>query len=207
MDRNEDRNEGASALHKDFASSLLIKSDGSLDNGFELVTGKFSLEHHQSIWGNICSKALEVGCISYKPKTTGLHVHISRNFLSPLDIGKIQCFVNSPLHRLHIVKLAGRECPNYAKLEKKKITSTHGYARYEAINLTNSKTIEFRLFKGTLKASRVLCCIEFTHAVCSWVKTVSIADCEHWGKFFEYVSSNRKIYRHLFAYLQEKSLR
>lgn len=205
MDKYEEKGKAAQRIHEAWGHALLLKEDGSLSYGFELVTGKFSLEHHQKIWPDIARVALEAGCISHKAKSTGLHVHISRNFLSPLDIGKIQCFVNSPLHRNHIITLAGRECPNYAALKKKTLTEK-STARYEAINLCNARTIEFRLFKGTLKATRILASIEFTYAACSWVKTVSIADCEHWGKFFEYVQENRKIYPNLLAFLRDKSL-
>jgi hypothetical protein len=205
MDKGEDREAAAAAIHMAHADDLLLKHDGSLDNGFELVTGKYALAHHQTLWEKICQKALEHGCISYKKPTTGLHVHLSRSFFTQLDIGKFVCFINSELHREHIRKIAGRDSASYAALKKKTITSL-GEGRYEAVNLTNHRTIEVRIFKGTLKASRVLASIEFCHALAHWVKTVSVAQCEDWGSFINYVRANRKEYKHLLSFILAHNL-
>ena len=42
--------------------------------------------------------------------------------------------------------------------------------RSEAINLTNRKTIEFRIFKGSLKYDSVVAAAEFVHALVEFTK-------------------------------------
>ena len=61
------------------------KSDGSLDNGFEIVTGPSSLEYHKTKWERLfqiqdCVKIIK----SWNTDTAGLHIHIGRKSLTPL---------------------------------------------------------------------------------------------------------------------------
>lgn len=42
-------------------------------------------------------------------------------------------------------------------------------SRYEAVNFCNNRTIEFRIFKGSLKFETIMACLEFTRAV--WLFT------------------------------------
>ena len=62
------------------AQNLYIKSDGSLDCGMELVTHPMTLQYHleQMPWKNVLRKAVELGYLSHRTTTCGLHVHISR---------------------------------------------------------------------------------------------------------------------------------
>jgi hypothetical protein len=189
--------EVAENIHGNHGDKLLLKEDGSLNHGFELVTGKLSLEKHQEFWPAIAKGAVDAGARSWKHKSTGLHVHLSRNWFSQLTIGKLTVFINSPATRLNIVKLAGRECPSYAALKAKKLTCTHSDCRYEAVNLSNPKTIELRIFKGTLNADHILADIEFCHAAAYWVAQVSMQEVESWESFYRYVLKNKKQYRHL----------
>ena len=59
---------------------LFCKHDGSLDDGFELVTHPMSLDYHQKEmpWPQILRKAAEMGYTSHQAGTCGLHVHVSR---------------------------------------------------------------------------------------------------------------------------------
>jgi hypothetical protein len=36
--------------------------------------------------------------------------------------------------------------------------------RYEALNFQNARTVEFRMFKGTLRYETMMACLEFTYA-------------------------------------------
>lgn len=185
--------------------TLLLKEDGSLQNGFELVTGKLSLEKHQAYWPQIAKDTISAGARSWKHKSTGLHVHLSRNWFSPLTIGKLTVFINSPATRSQIVKLAGRECPSYAALKAKKLTCNYSDCRYEAVNLSNHKTIEIRIFKGTLNAGHILANIEFCHASAYWCAQVSMSDIESWESFFSYVKKQGKQYKHLIQFFGAQS--
>lgn len=59
------------------------KHDGSLDNGFEIVTHPMSLEYqcHHMPWDNVVSALKRMGYTSHNAGTCGLHCHISREAL------------------------------------------------------------------------------------------------------------------------------
>lgn len=60
---------------------LYIKSDGSLEDGFELVTHPMSLVYHQEEmpWEILLSEAVSMGYRSHQTSTCGLHIHVNRN--------------------------------------------------------------------------------------------------------------------------------
>lgn len=194
----------ADIIHDNHSSEILMKEDGSLENGIELVTGRYSLDAHKNLWPRLCTTAIGAGLRSWKHSSTGVHVHMSRSFFSQLDIGKILVFINSDnvFIRANIKKIAGRSANTYCKISKKKLQDVHLCAnRYEAVNLTNDKTIELRIFKGTLNAQHILADIEFCHALAYWVKETSIQDIESWESFWKYVTKHRKLYSHLQTFL------
>ena len=223
-----DRSEVARRLKKDYCADILIKHDASLDDGFEMVSGPFSLEEHKLLWPNLLPAASKFGARSWSYSTTGLHVHLSRAFFTPLVLGKLLVFLNSEATREHIVLLAGRKCPDFAAMEKKKLTDvmskTRRYcyrnevytyeidrrcrgtstSRYEALNLQNEKTVEIRIFKGTLHVEHVLADIEFCHAVAHWVTDCSIQECENWSSFWAYVLAHKKEYTELVQYMSSE---
>ena len=195
----------AETMHEEHSHEILMKEDGSLEHGIELVTGRYSLEAHQEMWPRVCKTALESGLRSWKHSSTGLHVHMSRAFFTPLDIGKVLVFINSDntAIRTHIKRLAGRGANHYCKIHKKKLTDCRpeNEDRYEAVNLTNTRTIEVRIFKGTLNAKHVLADIEFCHAMANWVKETSTQDIESWHSFWTYTLRHKKLYKNLIEFL------
>lgn len=201
----KDRQQMARNIANEYGSEkILIKEDGSLDNGFELVTGKYSLEAHKELWPGLTSCAIRYHARSWKHKTTGLHIHLSRNWFTPLTIGKLLVFLNSSnrIIRRNVIRLAGRESPDYAALKKKKLTDAlkRNSNRYEALNLNPEKTIEFRLFKGTLNSKRIFAFLEFCHALAYYVRDVSIEDLESWDKFMDYVKKDTANYKDLIEF-------
>ena len=61
--------------------NLYCKHDGSLDDGFEMVTHPMTLAYHQAEmpWAAILQKAVQMGYTSHQAGTCGLHVHVNRN--------------------------------------------------------------------------------------------------------------------------------
>ena len=189
---------------------MVLKADGTLKNGFEVVTAPASLDIHKDMWPKILSVGIKRNVTSWKTETCGLHVHVSRKPITPLTLGKILVFVNSHKTRQEIVALAGREnhfhpgrnkC--YAFMQEKKVTELPP-DRYQAVNTTNANTIEFRIFKGTLDVKHVLANVEFVDAVVRWCMNTSIREVESWKSFWSYVMSYKKRYAELITYNTEK---
>lgn len=61
--------------------NLYIKHDGSIDDGFEMVTHPMTLDYHKNImpWQNIMKRLIQMGYTSHKTTTCGLHCHINRS--------------------------------------------------------------------------------------------------------------------------------
>jgi hypothetical protein len=77
--------------------------------------------------------------------------------------------------------------------------------RYEAVNFQPEKTIEFRLFKGTLRYETIMACLEFTYA--TWFFTRDTGQQELTADaFLKYICqpSQRKDTAHLRSFLRSK---
>lgn len=81
-DAGENNNNAAkiTAISNRLEEHIYIKHDGSLNEGFEIVTHPMTLDYHltQMPWSEILNKAKELGYLSHQAGTCGLHVHINR---------------------------------------------------------------------------------------------------------------------------------
>lgn len=149
------------------AELVYCKHDGSLDDGFEIVTHPMTLDFHQNQmpWEAVLDCLKEMGYRSHQTSTCGLHIHVNRDSLGDSSheqentIARILFFVEK--HWEELVKFSrrsARQLDRWASrygfhgspqeiLKKAK----GGMGRYCSINLTNADTIEFRIFRGTLK--------------------------------------------------------
>ena len=157
----------------------------------------------------------KAGCKSHDTTTCGLHVHVSRSFFTMSETVKLGLFVYFNKSRLET--FARRTETSYAKfkpvLRSDLKAAGHSDRRYEAINFENARTIEFRLFKGTLNFETFMATLEFCDAVSRFVKTISAVciagkDGDSWAKFESFVKSdgNRKRYKNLVTYAGSKGL-
>ena len=182
--------------------------DGSLDRGFEIVTAAGPLKMHRAHMGAFLSDAEAVaGLSSHDTDTCGLHVHVDKSGLSALTIGKVLVFVNSPDNAHLVLSVARRDLSNtYSKVKHKKLSDGRRGSpeRYEAVNVTR-ETLEFRIFRGSLKFEAVMAAIEFARSVVLFCKATSarsldaksfLAWCER--------QENRDETRYLREYLKER---
>lgn len=199
-----DREDSAQECLDIFDGFAICKSDGSLDDGFEIVTAPADLTTQKQYWGKFFDNRPS-GLRSHDTATCGLHVHCSRAPLSELTIGKILLFVNCQQNTDFIQKLA-RRSSTYAKIKHDKKPSDRSRDRYEAVNLTNDHTIEFRIFRGTLKRETFFACLEFCAALIEFCKPSnhSLSDCLGHEKFCAFVRKERKQFPFLVQWLQSK---
>jgi hypothetical protein len=184
------------ALGRDF---IILKTDGSLgEGGVEINTLPCTLKVQKEKWENFFARKPS-GLTSWKNNRCGIHIHITRAPLGMLTIGKMTVFLNDPANKEFIKQIAGRYDTSYAKMKVKKITDTAGEDRYEMLNLTSSRTIEMRIFKGTLNKRHFLADVEFAHALVHFCKTTSIRYLDT-PKFMQFLRINRKDYPNLYAF-------
>lgn len=199
---------------------IYCKHDGSLGEGFEIVTHPMTIDYHMSKmpWKGITEKALDLGYRSHNTSTCGLHIHVSRDALGTDRekqedvIARILFFVEK--HWNEIFKFSRRSKHSmdrwaarygYEKsgkdILKKAKNGSNG--RYAAVNLRNYNTIEFRLFRGTLKLNTIYATLQFVNRVIDIAMKLSEADIDKmsWSEFVQGINEPE-----LIQYLKERSL-
>jgi len=162
------------------APILFFEEDGSIRHGFEMISQPMGLDDHARLWKAALSPTLTRGLVSHNTETCGLHVHISRDGLTPLHLSKIICFVNDP-DNADLIKAVARRYngessfidgrTNYCKVGgRRRLGRAFRDAddagdKYVAVNVLKERTIEFRIFRGSLKYMAVMAAVEFTNAV------------------------------------------
>lgn len=198
----------------------LLENDGSLDDGFEMVSAWTGLDVH--------AKQLEFfkqpfrGMRSHDTRTCGLHIHICKTGMTMAHASKLILFINESGNQKLIKAIARRENPDYAKIKNKRADyrwlknakQRDGIKyqlmqlnedRYEALNFKNPNTIEFRMFRGTLKYETIMACLEFTYASWHFARDTGISNLST-DDFLAYISkpAQLKTTKFLRSYLQEK---
>jgi hypothetical protein len=199
----------------------LMEEDGSLNNGFEMVTAYTGLDVHKAQLQYF--KQRTKGLKSHDTSTCGLHVHVCKSSMTTLHGAKLVLFINDSENSKLVRDIARRDDSSYSRIKNKLDDkswlkdSVHSSSdrsaqlqrlnadRYEALNFKNDRTIEFRLFKGTLKYETMIACLEFSFACWHFTASASASELTT-GKFLEFICmpENRKDTRFLRAYLKEK---
>lgn len=208
---NGDKRETAEAVQECLRDYAILKSDGSLDNGFEIVSAPATLSHHRAhitellTDGDVSRTIRRGNLLSYKTATCGIHVHVSREGLSALQIGKMQVFLHNPENACFVDCVAQRPSSEYARRDSVKKLTDRGWDRYTALNLNNDATVELRIFKGTLNLQSALKCLEFTEALVHFTKlgAASIGESVRYQSFLHFIArpENAKQWPNLIAFL------
>lgn len=202
------------------AQNLYIKSDGSLDCGMELVTHPMTLQYHmeQMPWKNVLRKAVELGYLSHRTTTCGLHVHISRAAFGEteqeqeLSIARLLYFVEKFwTELLRFSRRTERQINRWAarygmKLSPKAVMESakdSRAGRYTAVNLTNKDTVEIRIFRGTLKYNTLIATLQLVNAICDVAVLLSDEELQElsWHNFLDRIHEPE-----LIQYLKERNL-
>jgi hypothetical protein len=200
------------SLGQDF---VFCKHDGSLNTGgVELVTHPATLEYHRTLapWGRILSDAVDCNYRSFKQANCGLHIHMSKKFLTDTEQIKLALLVYGAESEYQI--LAQRRSNNYSKFKKVKASKhlvqdeVEARDRYSALNYLNRYTIEFRMFKGTLCWDTILASMELVQVSCMVVKQHNTNEIvkSPWKLVREYVNTHRKEYAALANHMMRKGL-
>lgn len=196
------------ALYPSVKEFAIIKRDGSLKNGMEIVSVPMSLGAHGTEWDNFFAVAEGFGLVVRG--TCGMHVHVSRELLTPLQIGKVLAFLHDPNNLPFIKIIAGRIPPTkYANITTpRKVTDYHKHTnRYDGLNITGGATIEFRIFKGTIDKERMLANIEFCASLVgfTWPGVAGVTQ-NTLSFYLDFVHKRYKEYPNLHRFLVSKKL-
>lgn len=191
----------ASLTKEAFGDFAYLKCDGSLsDSGFEIVTHPATYRYLRE--NRVFDVLDKLPVTSYAHRDTGLHIHVSRKLLTKLQLCKIVYFYSDPKNQEYLKKVAQRDYTDYCKrIDKGKMKhmaeatesnrrASH-YDRYQAVNLINTNTVEFRMFKGNVKPEAIYKAIQFVDALIEFTARQAATKLDH-THFIEFVSKNER---------------
>jgi hypothetical protein len=192
-----------------------MKNDGSLNNGFEIVTHpmtfEFIQEHKADVFKPMLDKLISAGYRSYDSKTCGIHIHLTKKCFTTWQLYRfIKFFLDNRDFVTAISQRNIEQLERWATIEEESNDSIVYKAkkkggnsrRYSAVNLQNDRTIEIRIFRGTLNYLSFLKNIEFCYALFNFsrdVKETTVA------AFKEYIEQSNE-YAMLKKFIKTKNL-
>ena len=178
-----------------------------------------TLDYHLHLmpWAAILNKAKELGYLSHQAGTCGLHVHVNRTAFGENEedqervIARILYFFEK--HWEELLKFSRRTKKQLSRWAERYGLKEHPSQvldiakgcreRYTCVNLTNYHTIEFRMFRGTLKLNTLIATLQLIDRICdcavdlddeeikdlSW--TTFVSGCAHMPELVQYLKERR----------------
>lgn len=178
-------------LNHSFHDDIFLKYDGSLsDRGIEIVTHPCTFRYHMEElpWEEIIRVCRQGKYTSHKNQRCGLHLHVSRR-----AFGEDSTYQANMARLLYLVDIVW---PQLSKFTRRSPSSLDRWAshygngvdrrrydcdiayynavrsytcnsRYRSVNMSPRNTIEFRLFRGTLKHQTLVGTIQMVNLLCS----------------------------------------
>lgn len=182
------------------SSLFRFEEDGSLENGFEIITAPMS----QFYWNEVGFSKLEELITNLKNVSNprawdtgrcGLHIHFNRVEISR-DAQKFLKRFMVENHKF-ITKISGRDIfeycrkPVYDDYEIDYSGDLYNYSRYLTLNFTPN-TLEFRFWRGTLKTENIKYSVQFTEYLIRFAEFATEHNVEPTETdFIEYITANR----------------
>lgn len=167
-----------------------LKHDGSLQNGFEIVTHPFTdrwLKENQEQIEDLFTRLYSQD--AYIQATCGTHFHLSMGAFSNTHLYKFMSFIYN--NRTQMLTLSKREnldwLESYASMtsensrhliqkakRKANVVTTNGHrpgGKYVAVNLKDGRTVEVRIFAGCDSFQLFMGWYQFLHALYEYTKS------------------------------------
>lgn len=193
-----------------------LERDGSVNNGFEMVTNPAPPDVHRAIIMKMFG-ADEQGklpfagqLIAHNTSTCGIHVHLTKPETLQ-HAARLYAFWNNRANEQLITSVARRYGGRYCKTNSentgeivdklgsvaryvKRYSSDvqdsfhdlHNQDRYSIINFCNKHTVEIRAFRGTMMPTTILACMEMAHLSWLFARDAGLTEM-HTKQFLEYI--------------------
>lgn len=191
------------------------KRDASIQYGIEMVSHPLTFE----AWNDINHKIVQTfsfmsenHCKSLLAKNCGMHVHMTKKFMTDLHKKLLSYFIYS--NRKYIEKIAGRESNTYTKyidIDKRYLDDLYSINsdRHNAINWNNKETVEIRIFQSVLDPFLFYKNLEFCHAAYMFTKNLNISDVIYNKKclknFYNFIKNDEK-YQKLTFFIDDNKI-
>ena len=209
------RKQGRLYVGDNLAGHAMMKEDGSISDGFEIVSRPASylshLHHYDSFLTNLPEYI-------HPHKSCGMHVHISRTAFSTMGAGKFVEFMNREDNKAFVKLVAGRGTTNYQNgdpdytIKKPFRMEKRGeYCnRYNFVNLNNSKTIELRIFATPANKKEFHIRMQFVKAMVDYCKpaihAVPYKQQTHFESFVSWLNNTKEEFKDLQNLIKESTI-
>ncbi len=165
---------------------FVMERDCSLRNGFEIISNPFSynymVENLEGTIKDLCENLEDI--IDENANTNGMHIHITKqnykhtiNMVALMEYYQKEMTILSNRRPQDLKRWANflTSIENHDLLNMRMIESEMDDSfRYFAVNVSNSKTIEVRIFKASNNPIEILGRIELIHNISQWCKENTI---------------------------------
>ena len=186
---------------------LAFEHDGSLYDGFEIITQPMSFEYikqNKRFFMDMMESLRHNGYESFNTNTCGHHIHMSKMplsekeqvlFIAIYEFFKEEFTVLSKRDESKLERWSNFITRNYDKdqLNNSEVFESlldillHQCNRYRAINVCNTHTLEARIWRGTLDSLEYLARIEIMYNIAMYVK-------ENTEELYEMVFDNSDLF-------------
>lgn len=188
----------------------LIYSTSDSTVQIELDTMPCSLEFHKNRmnYKELFKYLDELGYKGHDCDKAGLHIHVDRKYLGKselvqqLTISKILYIIEKFNDEICVIARRNNDYSKFVGKEEVNKSLDKLYCKYKdtgkrvALNLQHKDTIEFRMFRSTLKYETFLLTIEFVKDIVDYAKSVNIEEIEliQWKDLMDTFSDELKEY-------------
>jgi hypothetical protein len=160
-----------------------LKSDSTINRGFEIVTHPMSYEYAaESFPWDMLTALRDAGADTHDE--VGLHIHVSRAaFDGPAHVYRWLKFLHRNNDAVRII--ARRDSDQWAPWSREDRHAVKDHAkgrgrsyasRYSAINVTNAETFEVRVFRSTLVKDELRAALDLMAASVEYTRTLTVQD-------------------------------
>ena len=198
-----------------------IKHDGSLRDGFEIVSQPATLKYHTTKipWQAAFDYLRRNGYRSGSTSTCGLHIHVNRLYFGKTEDeivnneAKLLWFFETYWRKLVIFsrrkpEQISRWCARYGHTNFEQAIEDNRDSRYYALNFRNFATDEIRLFKGTLVYSIFEATLRLVYNIVRYCKAKSLEALqqEKWENFLLFILKDAEKNKPLIDYMMARGI-
>lgn len=230
VDRGGESNDMSKDVIKLLQERVYTMHDGSLENGFEIITHPHTEKALKDLnWKETFKWLVHKGYRSHDIPTCGLHLHINRAVFKTEDsLAKMLYFYEKYFDE--VLKVSRRDrnradrwsgryyrdsdyvwgAPEITLDKMREVIDEYDGngehdMRYKCVNLQKSKTVEIRIMRGTLNYNSFMACLDFMMTVAK--NSNKVRDIDSWDEWLDGIDDNTKNYlgaRRAFGYPPEE---
>lgn len=188
---------------------LYLKTDGSLQNGIEMVTHPMTYRWAERNFPWEMLDMLRDGCGAMSPAGAGLHVHVNRTAFT--DTTHMFRWLRLMWRMQEQVNAIARRRTRWAQWDRNirrsiKLIAKNGersFERYAAVNVQNQETLEVRVFRSSMNRQEILAALALVDASVEYTRTLTSKAANDggwtWAGLFAWLTERGTTYAPLLA--------